>query len=142
VAFYLDTSFIGPLFVPEPDSQSVEAWLREREAATLYVSDWQGVEFASSLARRVRMGQLPATRADAIFDRFRQWQAESCRNLAPDAADYEHAAAIIRNYETGLRAGDALHLAIAYNNAIPEIATLDRGMAAAAGMLGFSIAAI
>lgn len=140
--FYLDTSFIGSLFVPEPGSQAAETWLREREDGAFYVSDWQSVEFASSLARRVRMRSLPPDHADAIFDSFRQWQSETCCILAPDAIDYEHAAAIIRNFETGLRSGDALHLAVAHNNAVPEIVTFDQGMARAAAMLGLSVATL
>lgn len=140
--FYLDASFIGAVFLPEARSEEAAAWLRDRDDAELHVSDWLALEFAGAIARRVRMGSLSAQQADLVVEVFRQWQGETCRIIEPDAADYAFAAAAVLKYETALRAGDALHLAIARNNGNLTTVTLDRGMTRAAAMLGLSVAAL
>lgn len=139
---YLDTSFVGPLFVQEDSSAAVLAWLDRQDATVLMISDWSVVEFSSSLARRVRMRTLSPGQADAAFDQFAIWRDGRCEMVSPDQVDFEFAATAIRHYKTGLRSGDALHLAMARNNAIPQIATLDFGMARAARMLGLDVATL
>lgn len=136
--FYLDTSFVGPLFVGEPTSGTVESWLMRTEAA-LYASPWLAVEFASSLARRVRMKILSATQADETFERFTTWQAGHCLMLDATAGDFTFAAAAVRQYGSGLRAGDALHLALARNNGNLTVMTFDQGMKRAAALLGIPL---
>lgn len=140
--FYLDASFVGAVFLPEQRSEEAAAWLRDRADAEFYASDWLTLEFASAVARRVRMRSLSAEQGDHVVEVFRQWQSETCRIIEPDAADYAFAAAAVLKYETALRAGDALHLAVARNNGNLEIVTLDRGMARAAAMLGLPVATL
>ena len=55
---YFDTSFLVPLILPEATSEHVSGFLEALEGDDLAVSHWTRVEFASLLAREVRMGGL------------------------------------------------------------------------------------
>jgi predicted nucleic acid-binding protein len=59
----------------------------------------------------------------------------------PSGDDYERARYYLRNYETGLRAGDALHLAIAGNHRAKAIYSLDKTMIKAGKILGLPVSA-
>ncbi|MHC5673695.1 PIN domain-containing protein [Nostoc sp.] len=48
------------------------------------------------------------------------------------------AAEFIQQWETGLRAGDALHLAIASNRSVENLLSLDRGLIDAARKLSIT----
>ena len=76
---YLDTSFIAPLFIAEDTSDAVESHLRHLDG-TLATSDWTRVEFASLLARRVRMKELDIAQADAIREVFEATLLSSLSN--------------------------------------------------------------
>lgn len=54
-------------------------------------------------------------------------------------ADCELARQYLQQYETGLRAGDALHLAIAKNNNAQAIYSLDDKMIRAGRLLGLQV---
>ena len=132
---YLDTSFLAPLLKREATSDDVEMLVAGQPAGTLAISTWARVELASAVACQVRMGQATADNSFkglAAFDRalrkrFHIW--------IPDANDFDDARANIIQFETGLRPGDALHLAIAKNHRA-ELLTLDRSLLEAAKMLG------
>jgi hypothetical protein len=55
--------------------------------------------------------------------------------LAPTPADFAAAAKYLEIPKTGLRAGDALHLAIAANHRAKRILTLDQGFLEAGKLL-------
>ena len=82
------------------------------------------------------MGSLRASQAAEMDARFEALAANSFRLLEPTVSDYVLAKTYIGNFSTGLRAADALHLAIAANNAAESIFTLDIGMLAAGVILG------
>jgi len=58
----------------------------------------------------------------------------SYRVLLPSATDYDLAAKFLENHKTGLRAGDALHLAIAKNRGARIVYSLDAGLVKAAAV--------
>ncbi len=60
---------------------------------------------------------------------------DSFVRLTPTEDDFRLAASWLGYFETGLRAGDALHLAIARNHDAAAIYTLDKGMLIAGEML-------
>lgn len=132
---YFDTSFLAPLILEEPTSARIEAFFAKAPAGELYVSHWTRVEFSSLIAREVRMGGL--TDADALLaiGQFDEMVAESFQILAPGVADYELAKAYVQHFDTGLRAGDALHLAVAANSGAKIFYTLDEGLLNAARLL-------
>ena len=107
----------------------------------LAVSHWTHVEFSSLLAREVRTGGLdgPAARdADAQFEAV---VAESFVVWLPVADDYSLAKRYLGSPESGLRAGDALHLAVAANRRAEAIYSLDKTMRKAGSVLGLPVSA-
>jgi hypothetical protein len=58
---------------------------------------------------------VPDTRAAEVRAELERMLADSYQVLLPRAADYEFAAELLKDYKTGLRAGDGLHLAVAHN---------------------------
>ena len=57
---YFDTSFLVPLILPEATSTRIADFFEALPADDLATSHWTRVEFASLLAREVRMGGLDA----------------------------------------------------------------------------------
>ena len=132
---YLDTSFVAPLVIAENSSDAVEALVLKVKHGELTTSMWTQVELYSLVSRKVRMGELSDAQADAVRRRFDRVLAESFDILAPTAADFATAARYLEMRKTGLRAGDALHLAVAVNRRARRILTLDHGFLAAGKLL-------
>ena len=132
---YLDTSFVAPLVITEDASDAVEACVLKLKPGELATSLWTRVELASLVARKVRMGQLSASEAAAVRREFARILVESFEILVPTAADYATATEFLAIPKSGLRAGDALHLAIAANHGATRILTLDNGFVAAGKLL-------
>jgi predicted nucleic acid-binding protein len=123
---YFDTSFLVPLILPEATSDKIAAFIRTLTAEAFSVSHWTLVEFSSLIARAVRMGGLDsgaAMRADA---RFGEMVEASFTVLLPTANDFALARQYLRKPEIRLRAGDALHLAVATNHHAVAIYSLDK----------------
>ncbi len=138
---YFDTSFLAPLILPEAASESVAAFLETLPKDELAVSHWTRVEFSSLLARQMRMGQLSEDSARAADSRFEAMIDGSFSVLLPGKADFDVAKAYLGRFETGLRAGDALHLAIAANRGAEALYSLDRKLIEAGRQLGVPAAA-
>lgn len=137
--YYFDTSFLAPLILEEATSAKVEAYIRKLPVGELWVSLLTRIEFSSLLAREVRMGNLTPVDALASDDAFERMVAESYRVIVPTVADYELAKSFIREYATGLRAGDALHLAIARNHGAGTLLSLDKGLLKAGKLLKLGV---
>lgn len=141
MSLYLDTSAAVSLLASEPASERLASWLRANEGAGLAISRWVETEVSSALSLKVRTGELtPDARADA----FAEWQKMRASSLAllPIGEDaFETAAAFAARHDLALRAGDALHLAIASAHGC-TLVTLDARMAKAARELGVPAAAI
>ncbi len=114
----------------------MEAILLNLPTQELAISNWTIVEFASLLSRRVRMGELSATLMQNVMESFREDAEQSFSMVAVTAADFQLASKLILQWETGLRAGDALHLAIAQNAHCDHLFSLDRGLIYAAQQFG------
>ena len=129
---YLDTSFLTPLFREEPVSERIEGFLATVPAGTLAISQWTRVEFASVIARDVRMKTLDTVTAHKLIEAFDSLADHSLHVLVAVAADFDLAHDFVAEFTTQLRAPDALHIAIAHNHGIEEILTLDDGLIFAA----------
>ena len=112
---------------------------RAGNTAPLAISHWTRVEFSSALASEVRISALSPKAAVKAEAEFAETAAESFVILLPTANDFDLAGEFLRRYETGLRAGDALHLAIASNNRATAVYSLDRGFLAAGRHLGMKV---
>ena len=132
---YCDTSFLTPLILQEATSDAVAAYISRLPAGDLAISQWVRLEFASLVSREVRMGGLTEPEAQAASREFSHLVSDSYRVITPLVADYDVAKGFIENFATGLRAGDALHLAIARNHGAQAFYTLDRGLLKAAKLV-------
>lgn len=124
---YLDTSFIAPLIITEDSSSAVEALVMKAKPGELTTGVWTQIEWASLVARKLRMGEFTAAQAEAVRSEFNLLLEESFTIFLPTAADFATAARFLEMPKTGLRAGDAFHLAIAANRDAKKILTLDQG---------------
>ncbi len=133
---YFDTSFLVPLVLPEATSEAIAAFLEGLPGDELATSHWTRVEFASLLAREVRVGGLDVSAARQAASRFEDMVNASFVILLPDRDDFDRARDLLVRFTTGLRAADALHLTIAENRRAAAIHTLDKSMIAAGKRLG------
>jgi predicted nucleic acid-binding protein len=133
---YFDTSFLVPMVVPEANSRQIVTVMQELDAARLAISHWVQVEFCSMIAQSVRTGRLEASGALRANAEFEELVERSFTILLPTQADFQLASRFLLRFDTKLRAGDALHLAIASNQRARAIYSLDRTMVSAGAKLG------
>ena len=132
---YVDASAWIALFSKEPGYAGLEEWLTN-EQGVLLTARWCVVEVASGLSIKVRRGELVQSQASQLMDAFEQLLKGQVSLLAEAASDYDLATSLCRNATSRLRAGDALHLAVASRAAATHLVTLDKVMAANAQLMG------
>ena len=121
---YLDTSVAVALFMPEAKTASIKDWYATA-TDPIISADWIVTEFASALSIRQRRGDIAAPGARAVWREFESFRGVGLR-LAPVTRDaFENAARMTRDSASGLRAGDALHLAVALELGASSLATAD-----------------
>jgi uncharacterized protein len=135
---YLDTSAVVPLFVREESTERLLAFLEGQDPGRLAISPWVQTEFASALSLRLRSGSLDEAVHAAASSRWENFR-DGVQSLDITVRHFEGAAAICRRHELALRAGDALHLAVA-SAAGCALVTLDERMAKAAPEVGVPVA--
>jgi predicted nucleic acid-binding protein len=138
---YLDTSIIVPLVIAEDSSAAVEAMILKVKPGELTTSLWTQIELGSLVARKLRMGELSAADAEAVRRELRKILDESFRLLLPTAADFATATKFLDMPRTGLRAGDAFHLAIAANHGAKKIWSLDQAFIKAGTQIKLPVSA-
>jgi uncharacterized protein len=137
---YLDTSVLVPLFIPEPESAAVREWFHAHADDSLAISDWTLTEFASAMGIKVRDKGLKVHQAEQASALMDDLARDSLKVLTPTRADYRTASSQLGHHALGLRAGDALHLAIAHNQGAERLYTLDRRLIAAARKIKLRVA--
>ena len=135
---YVDTSALVPVFIREPKSEAVIGWL-ESSTERLAISEWSLVEFASAAAIKVRTGQTTARLAKQATARVREFAQQHCTVAVPGRAEFHRAAELAGDGNLKLRAGDALHIAIAASLSVQGILCLDDAMIISAKILGMSV---
>jgi len=137
---YVDTSVLVAAHTREPHTALAQAWLAEQSGGGLILSTWALVECDSALAIKRRRGELDEAgqmAASADIDVF----AASFAPLAtPQEVDHQRARELCRQAVSGLRAGDALHLATALRLGVTHLATLDQVLAGNAARHGLALA--
>ncbi|NOT82609.1 MAG: type II toxin-antitoxin system VapC family toxin, partial [Gallionella sp.] len=119
-----DTSVLVALCVNEPKSEDVSRWYGKSKDQ-LVSSVWCVTEFASALGIKQRTKQITMEQAQVAWQNFQRLCANDLTLLAPDAEIFHQAALLTLDATTGLRAGDALHLASALQANAKRMATLD-----------------
>jgi predicted nucleic acid-binding protein len=137
VSVYLDASVLVALFTDDALAVRADAFLRIH-APVLIVSDFAAAEFASAIARHVRMRGIKAQDARRAFATFDAWVARATGRALTTSADVASAAAFLRRLDLPLRTPDALNIAIAQRVGA-EVLTFDDKMAASARALGTTV---
>ncbi len=132
----LDTSApVSALTANEVASEQARAWFDGQDGGDLVISEWVVAEFSAALSIKLRTGALiepQRARALAIFGAMVE---RSLRVLPIEGAQFRVAARLCDQYASGLKAGDAFHLAVASDRGA-TLCSLDRRQVEAAGSLG------
>lgn len=123
---YLDTSVLVPLFVPEPLSAQLRHWFDGQSDKTFAISDWTLTEFSSAMGIKVRDKGLKSDQARKACALMDQLARNSFRVITPTRPHFSRATEWLNQHGLGLRAGDALHLAIADLEQAACFQTFDR----------------
>jgi predicted nucleic acid-binding protein len=137
---YVDTSVIVALLTREAATPIVTAWFVQT-AEPLVSADWCAVEFASAVAIKQRStGQLRTSHTKAAHAAFEELIDGGIRLLPVSREAFHRASNLCQSHRDGIRAGDALHLAVALEAGATTLAGLDKIMNAAALRLGLKLA--
>ena len=138
---YLDTSVLVPLYVNEQGSAEARRLLASRPPSELAISEWSRTEFVSAVGIRVRMKTLDRQAAGNIIGAFYRLASRALTLWPVETADFTLASRYLEKVELSLRAGDALHLAIASNHGA-DIYSSDHVMLKCAHRLGIKAHAV
>lgn len=133
--FYVDTSAMVLALTSELATSRVQHWLVTQQAGSLAVSDWTVAEFSAALSVKLRMGHVDQAERELALSAFRKNVAESCVLLPISSDHFRSAARLADQHPLGLRAGEALHLAISVENAA-VLCTLDKRLSEAGQAIG------
>ena len=122
---YLDTSVLVALLANENSAPMIRQWYAESNTELLLTADWTLSEFSSALSLKQRTGQLTAQQVLAINEAFEHFTENGVRLLVVSRQAFRRSAKLIQTMP-GLRAGDALHLAVAMEAGVESFATLDK----------------
>lgn len=135
---YLDTSVLGSIFFRETGAEDLLRRLEALSKSGLRISAWSLTELPSVGAIKQRVGLIDTVTRQNAMATFQRFASGNLQLSEVDPADFRAAAALIDG-SINLRAGDALHLAIARRLGAAFM-TLDKRQAGAARALGLKIA--
>jgi predicted nucleic acid-binding protein len=135
--FYLDTSLLVAALTPEPRTVELQQWLGQQDPDELAISDWVVAEFSAALAAKLRAGRVDVSERAAALAGFAQLCAGNFTILPLSRAHFQMAARFADQHTLGLRAPDALHVALCLDQGA-ILCTLDRPLSEACAPLGIS----
>lgn len=134
---YVDTSVLGAVFFREPTANALAVALRQNAGAGLVISGWTSTEMASVGAIKERTGAIDAAMRVEALRAFHRFASTELQVVEVEAFDFRTAAHLIER-AGNLRAGDALHLAVAQRLGA-GLATLDQRLGLAAAVCGVDV---
>jgi predicted nucleic acid-binding protein len=137
-ATYVDTSVWCACCFNQEESPQAGAWLRDADLMRLGSAWWTQTEFASALAIQLRKKALTPPQARWAQASFADWMG-AVNRLDVIEDDFLQAAAWVSKASSGLRGGDALHLAVAQRHGCKAVASLDVVMQRSALSFGFEV---
>jgi predicted nucleic acid-binding protein len=132
---YLDASALLPLFIDEPKTRRAQELLR---GSILVISDFAVAEFSSGVARRARLGEITDSGASAVFAALDAWTLSASKRESVTTGDVVFAISLVRRLDLGLRAPDAINIAVA-RRCEAQLLTFDEKMARSAQSLGLTV---
>ena len=135
--FYLDTPVLVTFLTAEERTDEVSQWLESGDPSTMAISNWVVAEFSAALSRKLRDNRITVSERANSLGKFSNLAAHSFFRFPVEDRHFLAAARLSDREKTGLRAGDALHLAIAAENGA-KLCTLDKGLARAGLELGIA----
>jgi predicted nucleic acid-binding protein len=134
---YLDTSVLVSALTNEPASGRVDSFLEGLLPRAAVISEWSIAEFSAALSIKARIREISASYRNHALSRFRRMITESMTLLPVHGHHFRMAASLADQHKVGLRAGDALHLAIAGHAGL-LLCTLDKRQSEAGKALGIA----
>jgi uncharacterized protein len=132
---YLDTSLLVAALTNESETERMQRWLGQQQRDDLAISDWVTTEFSSALSIKPRAGHIGVAHRADVLATFTRLTTESFTVVPVSRLQFRTAARFVEQHMLGLRAGDALHLAICADHAA-TLCTLDRRLSEAGAALG------
>lgn len=125
---YLDTSLIVAALTAEPLTKIAQPYLSTAWPEGPVLSAWTTTEVSAALSMKTRVGALAESERQAALATFRRFLRDSFICLPVVGDDFVAAANLADRPSVALRAGDALHLAVALRAGL-VVHTLDHVMA-------------
>ena len=136
--FYLDASVAVAAVTEEAHSPRIWDWLARHQGAPILISGWVTTEVSSALSIKVRTRALKPLERNEAMANWRRLSAASFGEVAVSPDHFETAAGFCSRSELSLRAGDALHLAIAGSAGL-RLLTFDVRLSETAPGLGIAV---
>ena len=134
---YLDTSLVVSLIAVEPSTSAAQQWLGE-QGEELVISDWVLTEASSALSMIQRVTGLDDNARSRAERNLQALTVAVLGNLPVTRQAFRTAATTAGRADLSLRAGDALHLAVAAEHGA-RVATRDARQAEAGNRLGLDV---
>lgn len=113
VLIYVDTSVWVALQLHEAQTHAVQAWVEAHGMAGLGCSEWVKTEYASALSIKRRRGDITNDHFERAHGAFGKICVAGPRWFTVETQDFFEAARLCADPAHKMRAGDALHLAVA-----------------------------
>jgi prevent-host-death family protein len=116
---YLDTSVLVALLTNEAKTRRVQVWLGQQDPDDLVITDWVVAEFSAALSIKLRTGGIEVDHRAEALAMFTRLCNANLTVLPVSRLQFHMAARFADQYGLGLRAGDALHLAVCAEHGAP-----------------------
>lgn len=134
---YVDTSVWIAIIAHEASHLALEQWLMQEQ--TLCCADWTQLEMASALGIKYRRGEFSMRQAQQMCSVFTSMLKYQVREIPVVSMDIRKAVESCNHMDSGLRAGDALHLVVALRYQCSHFFSLDKNLNRNAELAGLKL---